>query len=391
MNIIFSYFEAFSIIEWVLGASFLFFFIIQILYSIFLFRKPQAFDKKREEIIVDEADLPGISVIVTSKNKSFELEKNLPYFLNQNYPLYGVIVVNSGSTDDTDVVLKSAEQKYSRLYHTFIPAGADEVNEKKLAITLGVKAAKYDIVLFSESYCRPSSTNWIREFGKEFTKGKDILLGYSKVVFTNRVRLGNFIRYDNLIHHLKFLSMAIAGKPFMGIGRNMAYKKELFFNKKGLSSVLGIDGGEDDLYINRISNKKNTGVILSKDSITETDSVDSFSTWRSIKSKYLYTKQFYKGPANSIFGFETIAKQLFYLILVLSIAASIYFSNYILLGFSVLLFIIRFIILLLIINKNSVRFDSRKFNINLLFFDILQPISNLRFKKYANKRNKYRR
>lgn len=390
MNILFSYFEAFSIIEWVLGASLLFFFIIQILYSIFLFRKPQAFEKKREEFIVDEDELPGISVIVTSKNNSFELEKNLPYFLNQNYPLYEVIVVNSGSTDDTDDVLKLAEQKYSQLYHTFIPAGADEVNEKKLAITLGVKAAKYDIVLFSESYCRPFSNNWIREFGKEFTKGKDILLGYSKVIFTNRVGLGNFIRYDNLIHHLKFLSLAIAGKPFMGIGRNMAYKKELFFNNKGLSSVLGIDGGEDDLYINRISNRKNTGVILSKDSIIETDSVDSFSTWRSIKSKYLYTKQFYKGPANSIFGFETITKQLFYLNLVLSIAASIYFSNFILLGFSVLLFIIRFIILLLVINKNSVWFDSKKFNINLLCYDLLQPISNLRFKKYANKRNKYR-
>ncbi|NLD23531.1 MAG: glycosyltransferase [Bacteroidales bacterium] len=390
MNIFFSYFEAFSIIEWVLGASLLFFFIIQILYSIFLFRKPQAFEKKREEFIVDEDELPGISVIVTSKNNSFELEKNLPYFLNQNYPLYEVIVVNSGSTDDTDDVLKLAEQKYSQLYHTFIPAGADEVNEKKLAITLGVKAAKYDIVLFSESYCRPFSNNWIREFGKEFTKGKDILLGYSKVIFTNRVGLGNFIRYDNLIHHLKFLSLAIAGKPFMGIGRNMAYKKELFFNNKGLSSVLGIDGGEDDLYINRISNRKNTGVILSKDSIIETDSVDSFSTWRSIKSKYLYTKQFYKGPANSIFGFETITKQLFYLILVLSIAVSIYFSNFILLGFSVLLFIIRFIILLLVINKNSVWFDSKKFNINLLCYDLLQPISNLRFKKYANKRNKYR-
>ncbi|HHX31813.1 MAG TPA: glycosyltransferase [Bacteroidales bacterium] len=391
MNIFFSYFESLSIVELVLGASLLLFFIIQVLYSLILFRKPQAFEKKREERNIDEAELPGISVIITSKNNSFELEKNLPYFLNQNYPVYEVIVVNSGSTDDTDVVLKAAEQNYSQLYHTFIPAGSDEVNEKKLAITLGVKAAKYDIVLFSESYCRPTSNNWIREFGKEFTKGKDILLGYSRVVFTNRVRLGNFIRYDNLIHHLKFLSMSIAGKPFMGIGRNMAYKKELFFENKGLSSVLGIDGGEDDLYINRISSRKNTEVLLSRDSITETDSVDGFLTWRSIKSKYLYTKQFYKGPANFILGFETITKHLFYLILLFSIVASIYFSNYILLGFSVFLFLIRFVTLLLIINKNSMLFDSRKFNINLLFFDILQPISNLRFKKYANRRNKYRR
>ena len=391
MNIFFSYFESLSIVELVLGASLLLFFIIQVLYSLILFRKPQAFEKKREERNIDEAELPGISVIITSKNNSFELEKNLPYFLNQNYPVYEVIVVNSGSTDDTDVVLKAAEQNYSQLYHTFIPAGSDEVNEKKLAITLGVKAAKYDIVLFSESYCRPTSNNWIREFGKEFTKGKDILLGYSRVVFTNRVRLGNFIRYDNLIHHLKFLSMSIAGKPFMGIGRNMAYKKELFFENKGLSSVLGIDGGEDDLYINRISSRKNTEVLLSRDSITETDSVDGFLTWRSIKSKYLYTKQFYKGPANFILGFETITKHLFYLILLFSIVASIYFSNYILLGFSVFLFLIRFVTLLLIINKNSVLFDSRKFNINLLFFDILQPISNLRFRKYANRRNKHRR
>jgi glycosyltransferase involved in cell wall biosynthesis len=391
MDIIISYIESFSIIEWVLSIALFLFFIIQILYSLVLFRKPPAYEKKREEIIVDETELPGISVIVTSKNNSFELEKNLPYFLTQNYPKYEVIVVNSGSTDDTDVVLKAAEQKYPHLYHTFIPSGADEINEKKLAITLGVKAAKYDIVLYSESYCRPTSDNWIREFGKEFTKGKDILLGYSRVVFTNKVGFGFFIRYDNLIHHLKFLSMAIAGNPFMGIGRNMAYRKELFFNNKGLSPVLGLDGGEDDLYINKISNRNNTGVVLSKDSITETDSVDSFSTWRSIKSKYLYTKQFYKGLANYILGFETFTKHSFYIILLLSIAYSFYSSNFILLGFSVFLFIIRFFTLLFVINKNSAHFDSIKFNVNLLFFDLLQPLSNLRFRKYANKRNKYHR
>src|SRR5690606_15245706 len=141
------------------------------------------------------------------------------------------------------------------------------------------------------------------------------------------------------------------------------YKKELFFNNKGFSAVLGIDGGEDDLYINIIANRKNTGVVLSNDSITQTDSVDSFSTWRSIKSKYIYTKQFYKGPANFILGLETITKQSFYIVLLFSIAASIYFSNLILLGLSFLLFLIRLITLLLVVNKNSYLFDSRKFNI----------------------------
>lgn len=390
MDIIFSYVESFSLIEWVLCASLLFFFTMQIYFYISLYRKPQAYEKKREVGTVDESVLPGISIVITSKNDSVELERNIPYIMNQDYPNFEVIVVNRGSTDDTDVVLKAAEQKYQQLYHTFIPEGADEINEKKLAITLGVKAAKNEIILFTESYCRPATTNWVREFGKEFLNGKDILLGYSRVVFNSKTRLGNFIRYDNLIHHLKFLSLAIKGKPFMGIGRNMAYKKDLFFTNKGLSSVLSIDGGEDDLYINNISNKKNTGVVLSKDSIIETDSVDSYTTWRSIKSKYLYTKQFYKGPANFIFGLETFSKQLFYLLLLLAIASSVYFSNFILLGFSLLLFVLRFTTQLIILNKNSTHFDSKKYNINLLFFDIFQPINNIKFRKYANRRNRFK-
>ena len=108
-----------------------------------------------------------------------------------------------------------------------------------------------------------------------------------------------------------------------------------------------------------------------------------------IKSKYLYTKQFYKGMANLILGFETFTKQSFYLILLISIVCSVYFSNYLLLGFSLLLFIMRFITQLLIINKNSVYFDSKKININLLFFELIQPLSNFRFRKYANRRNKF--
>ncbi len=390
MDFISAYASDLSLIELVLSATLLFLFIILISYSLILFRKTYTYQKKNINSNVDDNKLPGISVIITSKNDSEELERNLPFVMNQDYPKFEVIVVNSGSTDDTDVIIKAAEQKYSQLYHTFIPAGADEINEKKLAITLGVKAAKHDIVLFTEAYCRPASEKWIREFGLEFLKGKDIILGYSRILFRKKIRFNRFISYDNLIHHLKFLSLTLYKKPFMGIGRNMAYKKEIFFTNKGFSSVLGIDGGEDDLFLNYISTKKNTGVVLSKESITETDSVDSFSTWKSIKSKYIYTKQFYKGPANFIFGLGNFTKYFFDFACLLAIAISILYSNYILLGLSIILHLIRFIVQLIVINKNSFLFDGKKFNINLLFFEFIQPISNLKFKKYANKRNRYR-
>lgn len=391
MYFLLEYFILFSTIEWILGAVLLLFFLIQLYFILKVYRRPYRYAKRYNKTInnIDVKDLPGISVVIASKDNAVELSKNLPFILEQEYPEFEVIVVNSGSTDDTDVVLKAAEQKYPHFYHTFIPEGADEVNEKKLAITLGIKAAKYDVILFTESYCKPSSKNWVMEFGKEFVNGSDIVLGYCKLIFPKKVRSRNFIKFDNLVHHLKFLSMAIAGKPFMGIGRNMAYKKELFFKNKGFSSVLGVDGGEDDLYINKISKKKNTGVVVSAAGMTETDSVDSFSTWKSLKSKYLYTKQFYNysGP----FGFDTFSKYLFYLSFLILTLISINIENWILFGFTLLLFIIRFLIILSVVNKNSTHFGAGKFHINLIFLELFQPLNNLIFKNFAKKRYNYRR
>src|SRR5690554_3258730 len=262
MDLFALYVDRLSPVEWTLYGSLLFFFLIQLFFYLRVYKRPYRYERKRDKPEIPDDQLPGISVIITSKNDAEALEKNLPYIMEQDYPNFEVIVVNSGSTDETDMVLKAAEQKYPGLYHTYVPAGADGVNEKKLALTLGIKAAKHEVLLFTEAYCKPCSSQWIREFGKEFSKGKEVVLGYSRIRFDRKTAMWRFIRYDNLVHHLKFLSMAIAGKPFMGIGRNMAYKKNLFFEQKGFSPILNIDGGEDDLFINRVARKKNTGEVL---------------------------------------------------------------------------------------------------------------------------------
>lgn len=380
----------FTLTEWVLGGVLLLCFLIQLFFYLFVYRRPYSYQKKKGELSVPDAALPAISVIVTSKNSAEELERNLPFILEQDYPDFEVIVVNRGSTDDTDMVLKAAEQKYSRLYHTYVPAEAEGVNEKKLALTLGVKAAKNDFLLFTEAYCKPSSKDWIKEFGKEFTQGKEVILGFCRLEIPKKTGLRGFMLYDNLIHHLKFLSMAIFRKPFMGIGRNLAYKKELFFRNKGYSSILNLEGGEDDLYINRIAPKQKTGVVLSKKSMTETDSVTHFTTWRALKSGYLYSKQYYRGFSSRIFGLETFSKYVFYLLSIGTIAWGLVTGNHILTALVVLLFVTRYVVQWRVITLNSRLFGAGKYHINLPFYDIFQPLNNTRFRKYATRRNRAR-
>lgn len=393
MDTLISYFNSLSLLEWIAGSILFLCFLIQLFFYLFIYRKPYLYEKKQKEISFPTEDLPGISVIITSKNNSEELKKNLPYILEQDYPRFEVIVVNSGSTDETDMVLKAAQLKYPHFYHTFVPAGADSINEKKLALTLGIKAAKYDLLLFTEEFCKPCSTQWIRSYGQKFAQGCDIVLGFNRINIAKKVFSRKFILYDNLIHHLKFLSMAILHKPFMGIGRNMAYKKEIFFADKGYSSILNIEGGDDDLYINRIAREKNrkTGVVLSRESLTETSGVDNFFIWRALKSKHLYTKQFYKGSSAHLFGWEIFTRYLFYAILTGSLVWGIITPNYPLLAWAILLFIVRYWIQFMVIKGNSRLFDGVTYHIHLIPFDLFQPFNNLRFRRYANRRNNQKR
>lgn len=381
----------FSLPFWIISGAVLLFFLIQLVYYLWIYRKPFVYARKKDKSQVISENLPSVSVVIASKNESENLAKYLPVMLEQDYPDFEVIVVNMGSTDETDVLLKALNQKYTNLYHTYVPAEAENINEKKLALTLGIKAAKKDVVLFTEAYCVPVSDKWIQEFANEFSKGNDIVLGFCKLDIDKRMALRKFILYDNMIHGIKYLSLAILGKPFMGIGRNLAYRKEIFFEEKGFSSVLNIDGGEDDLFINRIAKKRKVGVAVSPESMTRSDVVNSFSTWRALKSKYLYTKQFYRGASSFIFGLETFSKFLFYLSVAAGIAYGIIFENWLLIAVIGFFLIVRFIVQLIIIGKNSRLFGAGKYHINLLFFDIFQPFNNSKFRKYVNRRNKPKR
>ena len=389
MNIT-SFLSQISIYEWVLIGLYFFFFVVQLFYYLYLFRKPyQDFASngiKSEDKEINKKELPGITVIITAKNEDENLRRNLPFILNQDYPNYQVVVVDNGSTDSTNDVLNNFRQHHANLYITYIPIGSEKVNDKKLALTIGIKAAIHDILLFTEPDSKPLSKRWIYEYAKTFNQGKKVVIGCCQL----EIKKGffkKFILFDNLFSGVKYLSMALSKRLYIGVGRNMAFKKNLFFENKGFSSVLNIEDGEDDVFINKIATKENTAAVTSKDSMVISNVVEGLSTWRNIKTKYLNTQKHLLGNATKLLSFEVISRYAFYLLFVALCLVGIFSSMKLLIPFVILLFLIRVLVQIVVINKNSKLYNSGSFYFSLLLFDLISPIVDQIFLNFEAKRN----
>jgi len=315
---------------------------------------------------------PPVSVIICAKDEADNLRQFLPFILQQEYPDFEVIVINDGSTDETQTLLNNLSVEYQNLRTTFVPVGARNLSTKKLGLTLGIKAAKNELLLFTDADCMPEDNMWIARMARNFTPETDFILGYgaylNKKGFLNRL-----ITYDTLFIALQYMGMAIARKPYMGVGRNLAYRKNTFFINKGFASNLNLISGDDDLFVNKASNKKNTKVEIAPDSITWSEPNKTFSGWFYQKERHLSVSSYYKASSKFRLSLEPFTRGLFYAALILSFVV----GNLITLIASAVLFITRLILQLAIVNKSSAHFGERKYLLTLPVFDIFLPLVSL--------------
>lgn len=261
---------------------------------------------------------PGVSVIIYANNDSEQLGKHLEAFLTQDYPEFEVIVVNDGSTDETEEILSSFENRYSNLYHTFLAEGARNLSRRKLSLTLGIKAAKYDIVLLSNANCEPAGNQWIRSIVRNFTKQTDIVLGYSFLT-KKKGLLESFIRFDLLLGALRLFGFTLLHRAFIGEGSNLAYRKSRFFEQKGFARFMHLNQGDDDLFIHQIATATNTKVELDPQSYMSVDFDSNPSGWRQMKRNSTFTSRFYRSLSKWIYGFESLTGYLFWISALLSL------------------------------------------------------------------------
>jgi len=315
---------------------------------------------------------PPVSVIICAKDEAENLRQFLPFVLQQEYPDFEVIVINDGSTDETQSLLNDLCVEYQNLRTTFVPVGANNLSTKKLGLTLGIKAAKNELLLFTDADCMPEDNTWIARMARNFTPETDFILGYGAYL-NKRGFLNRLITYDTLFIALQYIGMAIARKPYMGVGRNMAYRKETFFAHKGFASTLNLISGDDDLLVNKASDSKNTKVEIAPDSITWSEPNKTFSSWFYQKERHLSVSSYYKASSKFRLALEPMTRGLFYLALILSVVV----GNLIILIATAVLFVTRLIIQMVIINKSSNHFGERKYIFLLPVFDIFLPLVSL--------------
>ena len=324
--------------------------------------------------VAHTVEQPPVSVIICARNEGENLHRFLPLVLEQNYADYEVIIVNDGSSDNTENVIKDLQKVYHNLYVTNIPQETRIISHKKLAITLGVKAAKNEILLFTDADCRPLTPDWITTMVRNFDGQTEFVLGHGNY-YREKGFVSSLISYDTLTIAMQYMGFALLGYPYMGVGRNMAYRRSTFFRLKGFAGFLHIPSGDDDLLVNAFGKKHNTRIEPSLEAETLSLPKTTFKDWYYQKLRHLSTVDIYKSNSKMWIGLEPLSRGLFYLAVLLLVIFG--YNNHIILTIALGTFLFRFLIQFTIINLTAKTYKDKGFGLSIILFDIILPLVTL--------------
>jgi len=279
---------------------------VQLFYYLFFFLRVSL-----KETRPTDNHMEPLSVIICARNEAEHLQKFIPLVMGQDYPDYEVVVVNDCSTDDTEMVLAQLKIRFPRMRYTNIVEDKKFKHNKKLAITVGVKSAKNEHLVFTDADCYPETKSWLRDMQQGFGWDKDIVVGYGgyeeRKGFLNKI-----IRFDSLFIAMNYLGFARASAPYMGVGRNLAYTKTLFFKNKAFATNYELNSGDDDLLVNETATSKNTGVVISKGSIVRSVPKTTLKELFFQKRRHISTADRYKLRHRILLAIEIVSRFAFY-------------------------------------------------------------------------------
>jgi biofilm PGA synthesis N-glycosyltransferase PgaC len=337
---------------------------IQLFYYIYFYlpvslRKP----------LTSKVSIQPVSVIICARNEGENLQKFLPSVLEQDYPDYEVIVVNDCSEDNSYLILGNFLLQYPHLKVSTVNKDPKFTHNKKFAQFIGIKAARNELLLFTDADCSPESDKWIARMVSNFNDSTDFVLGYGGYM-REKGLLNKYIRYDSFFIAIQYMGMAIRGIPYMGVGRNLAYRKSLFFARHGFRSHNHLISGDDDLFVNANSTRENTTIEICQEAHTRSVPSRKLMEWVVQKKRHLTTAPYYRLLNKILLITEPATRVLFYASLIILLVIRYKWVAV------VSIFGFRLIVQIIVYNLNRKKLNEPGLLPFLLFFDILSPLVN---------------
>ncbi len=283
--------------------------VIQILYLVGILSR---FNVEKTAELPMQAPSQLVSVVVCAQNEIENLKELMPILLGQQYANLEIVIVNDRSTDGTDVFLENLQENHSHVKVVTIKETPEHITGKKYALSLGIKVANSDFILLTDADCRPTSEYWVWGMASSLSRSSELVLGFSPYA-KNAGFLNGFIRFETFFTAWQYLAFALIGRPYMGVGRNLLYKKQLFLDNLGFRNHQRIVGGDDDLFVNQNANKFNTKVCFHKDAQTVSLPKTTWAEWFTQKQRHLAIGKFYKQSDKFFLGLYAISHLLFWL------------------------------------------------------------------------------
>lgn len=335
---------------------------------------------------------PAVSVIVVAGDDAGALEQLLGKLFEQEYPSaeMEVIVVNDGKNDEIkDVVTRVKHLNHlPNLYITFTPAQLRNVSHRKLAVSLGVKAAKYPVVMLLTEQSRIYSRQWLARMAAPFARPQtEVVIG--SAMPSVRADSGWGVRYRSFTHGAdttEWLSAALRGKPWRGHRANLAFRRDLFFSSGGFNGALNLRGGDDDIFVSRIVRPGNTECVLAAQAhvrYVHPSGRREFSTERPAR---FYSSRILGKNSRRLFGVSSAMNWLLPLLCLAAAAAGVWSRDWYLAGGAALLLLAVWTVLSLTWRATLKALRCRPALLAIPLRMLRRPFTNLHHKLTARSR-----
>lgn len=318
---------------------------------------------KRKKTFVAADKKEGVSIIICARNELDALQRNLPAFLEQDYPEFEVILVNDCSEDDSESLLGLMKVQYPKLEVRNIVKDTKFTHGKTMAIGVGIKAAKYEWLLFSDIDCVPINNRWLATMQENFVSTSSVVLGYA-----GYPKAGKLVRSNLFFSSLHYLGFALRKRPYMADGKNYAYRRKLFFDAKGFD-IRATGELQEIIFTGKIANKTNTQVELSHSAIVRSDFTLPMLQWKQHKRVERASFHFYGSKKRHPAFWDE-----FSIVLFLAAAVALAFHGLIMLLVAASFFVLQQATLAFVLSKACRKLQEKRLVGMLLCYRFIAPL-----------------